>query len=1121
MLSVAYYLLKVMICSGILFGYYWFLLRNKVFHRYNRFYIVAAIILSLCLPLIKISFWQQDQQQQNSMIHVLQAVSQGDAYMDNIIVTSQRNATFDVTQLIPYAYVLISALFFLTLAYTFYRIVVLLKRYPKKVIDSISFINTDAKSTPFSFFNYIFWNHHIDIETPTGQQIFKHELAHVEEKHSYDKLFINIVLVFFWCNPFFWLYRRELNMIHEFIADQKAVEDSDTAAFAAMILQATYPQHRFQLTNNFFYSPVKRRLQMLIKNQNPKVNYIGRIMVLPLAALIFAAFTFKTTGVPHLYHGKKIVVVVDAGHGGKDKGAVAADGTTEKEITLAIAKEIQSLNTNKDIEIILTKDNDVYLDKKEKVELVNKNNADMYITIHTGAYPTPEQIEYNLGSAASNKTGITVVIPTSDAPSGEQSKWFGAAVLNEFANNYGLPVTPELIENRSLYTFTNNTCPSLFIETGILTNTADVQYLKSSNGQTTVAKNILAGIEKYAALNMQNGTEARTLQLSPNLSYSSFVNMQYSDTNYLKTTAYKSKALIIVDGKEIGNLGMDYVEKSNSVFSTIVVFNPEEAMKRFGPKGKYGVIKLTQKDAVMLTADSIRFDQSKNTIEVTGKGTKIAGKIDDPANTIIYVDGKKVSAGELNKIDPNTISSVSVLKGDHLDDITDAKGKKAVINVTLKSKDLTPITVTGFQTAAVKNSDPLYVIDNAVVEGKFSLNAIAPSSIERIDVLKNESAVKKYGEKGKNGVIEITTKSGEGVVMCEIENNVAAEATVSLDNEKVLYIGIDNPITAVATSVAPKDLQVTISNGTITGANGKYIARVTAPGDVTISISKKGTDKVLQRFNYKAKTIQLTNLKEVTVTGYPSLQLKPTATVKQDVKAITVTGYPSLQLKPADAKKEMDEVKVDGYLAAPSTATTKPANGLQEVTVVGYALSDSARTANKIFTRTEISPSYPGGNDEWKKFMQKNLDPTIPVDEGWKPGTYTIVVQFIVHEDGSLSDITALNFKDSKTAAHCIELIRKSEHWIPAVQNGRKVNAYRRQPITFVIYEDKKSSLLYRVPLKAHLFMDGKVETYTVASNGQFETQPNMLYYLNGKLIDEPKHISPNIISSIETYDAT
>jgi TonB-dependent SusC/RagA subfamily outer membrane receptor len=293
MIALSYYLLKVIICSGILSGYYWLALRNKIFHQYNRFYLLAAVVLSLLLPITKVHFWETGNTEKPGVIKVLQAVSEGDVYLDNIIVSNETNS-WSTTDWGSAAYFIISLAMLLVLFHTLFIILRLLKKYPKQQIGNIAFVNTDAKSTPFSFLNYIFWNHNIDTNSPTGKQIFKHEVAHIQQKHTYDKLFINAVLAFFWCNPFFWLIRKELNMIHEFIADKKAVEDYDTAAFAAMILQATYPQHQFALTNNFFYSPIKRRLAMLVKNKNPKVNYWSRVLVLPLAVLVFAAFTFKT-----------------------------------------------------------------------------------------------------------------------------------------------------------------------------------------------------------------------------------------------------------------------------------------------------------------------------------------------------------------------------------------------------------------------------------------------------------------------------------------------------------------------------------------------------------------------------------------------------------------------------------------------------------------------------------------------------------------------------------------------------------------------------------------------------------------------------------------------------------
>ncbi|MBK9486201.1 MAG: N-acetylmuramoyl-L-alanine amidase [Chitinophagaceae bacterium] len=478
MLPFFWYMLKVMICSGILFGYYWFFLRNKIFHQYNRFYLLAAMSLSLLLPLLKINFWQPAADT-NQAIRVLQAVSVGDEYMENIVLTARRS-NWSVEQLYPVFYILVSLIFFIVMLRTLFLIRTLLKKYPVQQVEQVAFINTQDDSTPFSFLKYIFWNSSIDLETTTGRQIFKHEVAHIQEKHTHDKLFVNSILIFCWCNPFFWLYRKELNMIHEFIADKKAVEDSDTSAFAAMILQAAYPRHRFELANNFFYSPIKRRLLMLTKNKNPRVNYIGRIMVLPLAVLIFAAFTFKTKSSPPVYNGKKITVVIDAGHGGQDAGAKSADGILEKDLTLAIAKKVKELNSNNAIEIVLVRDGDVYMNPQQKVEFAKSKNADLVISFHVDNGPK---------ELADTKTGMSVFVAKDEFANAAKSKTLATVIVKEFSNNYGLTVKPQLNQRQmGIMILQANTCPAVLIEAGFINNEKDLAYLQTSAAKETIAK---------------------------------------------------------------------------------------------------------------------------------------------------------------------------------------------------------------------------------------------------------------------------------------------------------------------------------------------------------------------------------------------------------------------------------------------------------------------------------------------------------------------------------------------------------------------------------------------------------------------------------------------------------
>ena len=221
MITIAWFLLKVIICSGILCGYYFLALRNKIFHRWNRFYLLASVVLALLVPLVKINIFQKPDVEKGSVIQMLQTISYGD---EIVIEYSRKGFHINSQMLAATAYLLVCGILLTVFFIALYRINKLKKKYPQTQIEGINFVNTNDKGTPFSFFNFIFWNKAIDLHSKPGQQIFNHEIAHIKEKHSYDKIFMNLVLVIFWINPFFWLMRKELHMIHEFIADQEALE---------------------------------------------------------------------------------------------------------------------------------------------------------------------------------------------------------------------------------------------------------------------------------------------------------------------------------------------------------------------------------------------------------------------------------------------------------------------------------------------------------------------------------------------------------------------------------------------------------------------------------------------------------------------------------------------------------------------------------------------------------------------------------------------------------------------------------------------------------------------------------------------------------------------------------
>lgn len=105
----------------------------------------------------------------------------------------------------------------------------------------------------------------------------------------------------------------------------------------------------------------------------------------------------------------------------------------------------------------------------------------------------------------------------------------------------------------------------------------------------------------------------------------------------------------------------------------------------------------------------------------------------------------------------------------------------------------------------------------------------------------------------------------------------------------------------------------------------------------------------------------------------------------------------------------------------------------------------------QILSIVEIDAKYEGN---WKAFLENNLNGNVPVDNGAPAGRYSVMVKFVVDKEGKLSDIIALTNHGYGMEEEAIRVIKKSKTWEPAIQNGSKVKAYRKQVITFDVMED-------------------------------------------------------------------
>lgn len=279
-METAIYCLKAIVCSGILYAYYLLFLKDKTFHHYNRFYLLLLVVVSLILPLLKIEYFTIEFSDQ-----VFIVLNKLQSY------TNSKNTNDGINYLkyINFGMIGIAILLLLKLLFGIFKIIRFKTQFQKENFEGINFYQTNLSEAPFSYFKNLFWKNTIVINSDLGKQILKHEMVHIEQKHSYDKIFIEIVTAIFWFNPFFYLIKKEINLIHEYLADNKAVRQSDTKAFAQMLLASHFSGNQLPATSPFLSSNLKKRLKMIQKPKT-KYGYVRRISALPV--LFTVAFAY-------------------------------------------------------------------------------------------------------------------------------------------------------------------------------------------------------------------------------------------------------------------------------------------------------------------------------------------------------------------------------------------------------------------------------------------------------------------------------------------------------------------------------------------------------------------------------------------------------------------------------------------------------------------------------------------------------------------------------------------------------------------------------------------------------------------------------------------------------------
>lgn len=186
------------------------------------------------------------------------------------------------------------------------------------------------------------------------------------------------------------------------------------------------------------------------------------------------------------------VIVLDAGHGGDDEGAVSFDGkVNEKDYTLLIVKELKDMLDKSDITAYYTRLSDKYVSKKERVKLVNEVDADMMISIHCNA--SDEWTSTANGAEAlfsKRKTGSKKLT----------NKKLAKLLSDNVSDNVGIR-NRGIIQREELYLMHHSKVPTSIIEIGYITDKSDLRYIVSKSGRRKIVQGIYnAIVEAYKFL---------------------------------------------------------------------------------------------------------------------------------------------------------------------------------------------------------------------------------------------------------------------------------------------------------------------------------------------------------------------------------------------------------------------------------------------------------------------------------------------------------------------------------------------------------------------------------------------------------------------------------------------
>ncbi len=261
--------------------------------------------------------------------------------------------------------------------------------------DKLWFIYLESSSPAYSFFNYIFINRQMEsLSIDELEKICFHESIHAKQYHTLDILFVELVSILFWFNPLITVFKKHLLEVHEYLADDKIIKNTDMKkSYSQLLLKLSTEEVPPILSSAFSAKQISRRISMIGKVRSGAGHRFSFLLLLPVAALLLLSFS----SVENRYSGEPVTIedrtIISSSNNQVKVGLITwinntlyTDSQLNERLGIksgdAYSKEYLEQKLYLDEDAI----NSLYLDKgylffQIEVEEIPKNNGSMDLTM--------------------------------------------------------------------------------------------------------------------------------------------------------------------------------------------------------------------------------------------------------------------------------------------------------------------------------------------------------------------------------------------------------------------------------------------------------------------------------------------------------------------------------------------------------------------------------------------------------------------------------------------------------------------------------------------------------------------------------------------------------------------